>query len=712
MSKGTDIRLMAGSGVRIPFLNYNTSGRLVMSANQGVQIPPIKGPDTRIVDTGYSTQLNKFTYDVRVENDTLFFRTIKRFNNRSDEWTNDAWSSLIVIGYDVVANELIHYEVPKYRILGSKFGMSYEVNEQYINGLSEGSIIPAGTKLAWNRANKGNGYKNGKNLNTAIMSLPEVGEDCILLSDKVLNDYGIKMYDMHEVSYGKSSLLADVHKTLDGDYKALPDVGDILEAGDVLYSSIDLDLRALKKEDYSIINNAILYSKKGMRSRRPHFTNHNILKYNAKIVDVNILYNPKAGESIESDAVNTQAASYLMMLKTYHRGIVDAYNYYKRNYPNGNVNPDTSNLIVDSMVFIEKPIRGREPRVTRKKKRNALDMYNVQITTEYDITPNASWKFSNLYGGKGVIKVVPHEDMPRDDNGVVADIAIFSKGIISRTNLGVLYEQYFTASSRQMKKAIMSLLAVKDSRDIDKLLDTEITTAYNYILDYLSHFNTLQYKLYSGTYVGDNKFNPKGTLHNNKKATKDEMIEILKEIFDHELYLVYNVAEEESVYDIVNRLEASKFKLKYGHIHFRNPINGEMQTMKSRGFIAPIYTVLLNKISDNFLASSTFFLNGYGLPTGKSKEDNRFPYKFKGVRGWGESEMRLVAAYADPRLIQVLADRSRSIENHRQFYRNQLETGSIQNETLIPNRKEDADIAIDIISAILEPAGIKIDVVN
>lgn len=710
--KGVDIRLTGGSGVTIPFLNSNTSGRLVMSRNQSVQIPPTSNPEDRIVEAGFSAQLNKFTYDVTVVNDLLFFNAIKKFNNRLDEWNGTEWSSMTVIGYDIADNELVHYEVPKYRMLGGKFGMEYDVAEDYITELTNGDIIPAGTKLAWNKANSGGGYKNGRNLNTAICSLPEVGEDCIQISADIIKNYGIKVYEDHEVSYGKTSILSNSHKNDDGGYKAFPDIGEKVKAGEVLFTKIDLDLRALKKEDYSIINNAILYTDRGLRTDRPHFTNHNILKYDSKIVDIDVLYNPKAGESIESESIGMQTASYLMMLRTYHKNIVQTYETYKRNYPNSGVNPDTSNMIVDSMVFIEKPIKGKEPRVSRKKKRNALDMYNVKITTEYDITPNAGFKITNIYGGKGVIKIVPHADMPRDDNGVVADIAIFAKGIISRTNLGVLYEQYFTASSRQMKKAISELLAVKNSNEISKLLDTEIDIAYNYLLDYLSYYNTLQYKLYSGTYVGDNKFNNNGSIHNNKKATRDEKVEILSEIFDKELYLVYNVSEEETAYDITCRLEDSKYKLQYGHIHIKNPITGEFQKMKSRGFIAPIYTVMLNKIADNFLASSTFFLNGYGLPTGKSKEDNRFPFKFKGVRGWGESEIRLVAGYGTPRLIQILADRGRSIENHRQFYRTQLQTGSMLNETLIPNRVEDADIAISIIAAVLEPAGIKINAKN
>lgn len=308
------------------------------------------------------------------------------------------------------------------------------------------------------------------------------------------------------------------------------------------------------------------------------------------------------------------------------------------------------------------------------------------------------------------MKIVSREDMPRDANGVVADIVVLSKGIVARTNMGKLYEQHFSKSSRQTKQRIKDILAVKTSREISSLLPSEINIAFNYLLDYLSYFNTIQYKLYSGK-VEATKFMAESDLSLLPIGglSMAQKIEILVEIFDKELYLIYNAQEEESAYNIVCRLEASIHKLDVVPVFIKDTINGGFKELKCRAFIAPLYTVMLNKITDDFLGASTFFLNGYGLPTGKAKEDGRFPYKFKGVRGWGESEMRLVAAYGTPVLMQKLVDRSKSIVNHRQFIRNQLLTGVVTTNNLIPDRVEDSDVAINIVKAILEPAGITLE---
>lgn len=300
--------------------------------------------------------------------------------------------------------------------------------------------------------------------------------------------------------------------------------------------------------------------------------------------------------------------------------------------------------------------------------------------------------------------------MPKDGNGVIADIVVLSKGIVARTNMGKLYEQHFSKSSRQTKQRIKDILSVKSSREIYSLLPSEINIAFNYLLDYLSYFNTVQYKLYAGKVEGT-KFMAENDLSQLPIGglTMEQKIEILVEIYDKELYLVYNAQEEENAYDIVNRLEESIHKLEVVPIYIKNHIDNTFKELKCRAFIAPLYTVLLNKITDDFLGASTFFLNGYGLPTGKAKEDGRFPYKFKGVRGWGESEMRLVAGYGSPLLIQKLMDRSKSIENHRQFYRNQLLAKGVTSEDLIPDRVEDSDVAINIVKGILESAGITIE---
>ena len=402
MSKKHDIRMYAGTGVRRSFITNNTSGREVMDETQDGQKPVIRNPSAPIVSVGYGEQLKKFTYDVVIENDSIFIKAVKKYKTKEGNsiWDEDEWVSITIFVSDLVDGTLKHYEIEKYRILGGSFGFSYIIDEKFINSLEYKDLIPAGKRLAWSKSNDGPVRATGRDLNVLTCSLPEVGEDLMLVSDAVIKsgDYNIKQYSVYETSYGKNSILGNAHGT-ETEYRAFPNVGDFVKAGTVLYNKIPLDIRALKKEDFDSLSDALLYTNKGLTLRRAHFGNHTLLKYDGRVVGIDIYYNPKSGENIESNDLSIQTAKYIMAINNYHREVVDTYKMYRKNFMDGDIDPDTNNLIVESMVYIEEPIKGKTPNISRKKKRSKLDMYTVKITIEHDLTPNNGWKMCINYGG-------------------------------------------------------------------------------------------------------------------------------------------------------------------------------------------------------------------------------------------------------------------------------------------------------------------------
>ena len=395
------LELYGTSGINIPYLNNNTSGRLTMSEGQDNQVPVIENPEEALVDTGFSAQMNNFTFDITVENTSIFLGVVKKFNNRYDGWSNDVWSSLLVFCHDTVTQQLIHYEVAKYRMLDNKFGFAYQIDEEYIFNLRNRDIIEAGTRLAWSNSTVGNAYKKGRNLNVFIGSLPELGEDAILISDEAVKAYTIKTYTQYETSYGKAAILANMHGD-DNNYKAYLDIGDTFKPGDILYSKIDCDLRSLKNEEsFDLVKDALLFTNRGLQTRRPFFSDNVVMKNYGKVVDIDIVYNPKSGENIESDTMGKQTAKYLMMLNTYNENILKIYEMYKKSYNAlaSSISNETTSLIVDAMLFLETPINGRKPNIMKEKKRSKLDMYTLKITTENTIEVSDSFKFTDKFAG-------------------------------------------------------------------------------------------------------------------------------------------------------------------------------------------------------------------------------------------------------------------------------------------------------------------------
>jgi DNA-directed RNA polymerase subunit beta len=85
-------------------------------------------------------------------------------------------------------------------------------------------------------------------------------------------------------------------------------------------------------------------------------------------------------------------------------------------------------------------------------------------------------KLANRHGNKGVIsRIVPHDKMPQIEDGRHLDICINPLGIISRMNIGQLFELHLGMSTKDFKNNLTNML--KDNTDQD--------TIKNYIFEYI-----------------------------------------------------------------------------------------------------------------------------------------------------------------------------------------------------------------------------------
>jgi hypothetical protein len=85
-------------------------------------------------------------------------------------------------------------------------------------------------------------------------------------------------------------------------------------------------------------------------------------------------------------------------------------------------------------------------------------------------------KMANRHGNKGVIsRIVPHEKMPKLPDGRHLDICINPLGIISRMNIGQLYELHLAMSVQDLKINMLNMLT--DGEDQEKIK--------TYLLEYI-----------------------------------------------------------------------------------------------------------------------------------------------------------------------------------------------------------------------------------
>lgn len=273
--------------------------------------------------------------------------------------------------------------------------------------------------------------------------------------------------------------------------------------------------------------------------------------------------------------------------------------------------------------------------------------------------------------------------MPYDGNGVRCDIVMDPTSIISRMNIGRCLEIYFNASSRVARDMVRDILK-KNPKDKQK--------AWTIVLEFLSIIDTEQYQAYKG-------------------ATEEEIDEILQEIQEKELYVMYRVSSKKPSYLIVNDLENSKFKAPRGPINIPN--GQKIMVTKSAATLAPLYTIVLSKTADDSLSStSSAKFNHYGFPiTVGSSAKNGLPWKNNPTRILSETEVRLYRAYGGTELIVNLKDRANSIETHKLMHYNILKSEHPGFEKTLVDRTQHpygGDVALKILKTIFNVAGIDI----
>lgn len=115
----------------------------------------------------------------------------------------------------------------------------------------------------------------------------------------------------------------------------------------------------------------------------------------------------------------------------------------------------------------------------------------VEMTGIYKRQIQVGDKIGNRHGNKGVIsKIVPHNKMPQLEDGRHADICINPLGIISRMNVGQLYELHLGMSVCDMKNILKKFLEKNEDQNIIKKFLTDYIELLDNTRDkwYLSQF--------------------------------------------------------------------------------------------------------------------------------------------------------------------------------------------------------------------------------
>ncbi len=298
----------------------------------------------------------------------------------------------------------------------------------------------------------------GKNLVVGIFSHPYTYEDSIVMSDEISEQ---ELFDSYK--YEIIDEYIDLDEVLlsidDKTYKPIPEINDIIPAGSPLLRVIKLS----KKDPLKLF-----YEPKEI-----------ILNDDCEILDVSIIPN-----------------KFSNYLREYELKMIE---YIKNNdYFKDYIDKIEMPEIIRKRLYQIHDIYDHKKDIKVKDK--SLTTY-VRLFIRYKEKVNLGDKFCNRHANKGVLsKIIKKEEMPLLPDGRRVQMIVNPMSIISRMNLGQLYEIAASNIIFHLKKKIKEMTNLEDAKKlvkdlysmIDKTEEKWIISQMNELLDKITTLDEIK----------------------------------------------------------------------------------------------------------------------------------------------------------------------------------------------------------------------------
>ena len=385
-----------------PFLQYISSSRAYMLSGHFSQMLTLENGNERIIQTGIEKQFGENTFSAKFKNESRIIKVIKRYNGVGVNSVNTV-TGLLVIYEDLVTGELDYLDIPYFHSLHQYFGFKYRWKEDIINLLQRDSIVPAGTIVADSPAvTKNSGYKYGINANVLLATLPDIAEDGVVISKSMSKRLSYKIYERRVVEFGTDSFPLNIYGD-ENNYKPFPEIGEYINEDSVIcvlreYTpSLAAALNSVNdvREFNPIFDEAVYVKGPGYRIEEEDGT----ITESGKVVDIKVYNAPKFKKEIYTGTAD-MIYKYINGLRKYNTEIVDTYkeevdNHYKKFRTRDlKVSNKLHRLLVDSMAITN----ADNKKIKYNYRNDALDIYRVEFTIEYTVSPGIGAKVTDTFG--------------------------------------------------------------------------------------------------------------------------------------------------------------------------------------------------------------------------------------------------------------------------------------------------------------------------
>lgn len=658
-----------------PFVGHNSSPRAQMYASHLGQKLVIKNPSRKRIKTGMEYEFGKYTFSVKTDTDINVIKTIERYRKTLDRDSIRENPETVVIYEEKDTNRIGIINLKNHQSYHQHFGFEYKETPA-IAKLYRGADIPAGTILQDSPAVAPDGdYMYGRELNMAFMSHPSVSEDGIMICEDVLDHFKFKTYETRVVEWGNKKFPLNLYGNHE-EYKPFPDIGEYVRDDNLLMvtrtyeenlSPVEMSIHDVMIPDF--IGDKCVYANGG----------------GGKIIDIKV-YTCDSTLFEKYSNMDTQVQKYLQATKRFHQSIVHEWERLKKERGNNlQLTPRFQRQIVESLAYIdyETPNRNQDgksnPKISKEYRKSPIDHYRVEFTIEYETKPSKGFKFTDEFGGKGVIvHIGKPEEFPVDADGNRADIIMDPYATVNRMNAGRIYELYINSASRDIVKNIRTQLGLNPNEPVahsdvisENLFYSErakFDSLYNWLLGYYAIVSPKMHQ-WLGIEVND-----------------EEKIKHFASVLKEGIYLYCPPDNQVDYPSVIKQLE-QHYKPCYGPVTYTG-YSGNKVTTKEPVRIGGVYIMLLEKTGDDWAAVSSGKLQHFGILSQLTRSDKySSPTRNQPVRAWGESEGRIIASYAGRRAIAELIDRNNNPQTHKEIVHNILSADKPTNIDQVVDRK-------------------------
>ena len=587
-----------------------SGSRLQMLGAHLTQMLILKGATPRRCFTGVEREYGKYTYKVKMPVDGTVIAVVPKYQETIGHGAIANNPMSIVIYENVDTREICTLEIPQYHIAHQYFGFKYS-HKRTLSLLSKGASIPKGTIFADSPAIDDNGdYRFGIEANVAYMTIPEVIEDGVQITEsfsKKITTYG---YETLDAGFGKKYFPLNLYGD-DKRYKPFPDIGERVRSDGLIF--------ALR--EYNELLDPIQMMPDALRKVNT-FDKTIYTKANAKVVDVITRFDPKGSVPETPVGMDEQVRKYHTSLLNFYNTLLDIYERLARTAAQRRetlkISRPFHGLLKDALYF---KIEQSKVKAQRIVQRQPLDEWRVDITVEYELEPTEGFKITGLSGDKGVVvKVVPDDWAPVDKHGTRADIIQDPLSIGNRMNPTKLLEHYLNATSDQVERELRAAVA-------DGWTESAVQWCWERMLRYYQICSPTMYdKITSKAY---------------RQTPRQHIEQLLAHKHGIGLHIPTNNKPENVA--IVKALR-EEFPIDYGPVSYVGASGRRVTTIKPV-MIASQYLILLEKTGSDWSACSSGSLQQHGILAKLTRHDKHArPGRLSPTRSLGEDETRLIAA--------------------------------------------------------------------